>query len=765
MPLFPLFDTPSNRIGMTGLSHLDKTSTATGAPEVRMSELGRQPVMQTALGADEVILHLDDKRTINSSAPSVPPVPPPPGPIFQDEFARPDSTALAAPWITTNGTWQTQGGNARQTQNGTALRSAAVVDIGRSDCEVSAGVVIPASGAFAGGLCLRYTDANNYWQAYFDYYDTVHVTLHIVEYNAATPTSRGTVTLMGLQGTTVTLDALMANENIYLFVNGILKLQYNQATFNQTAIKHGVYAYRDTSPGADIGNFTVLQNKAEAPASAGLFDIVLPTNYDPTTTKHLLIQYHGYQNITPPVYFTSDFLGRYILAASTSGGLPADAASYQGYRDFYDYCRAMWSVDAVVAFGQSAGGAVGLTALLDTSRPICGWIGIYPDCTGSWTSGPPTYPNPCTVTPSQYAGKFMRFYASYGDTTMSQATNTDVLAQHVAGYARENWIVECTGNHGDASHFQSTDASDFLDRAVTDYLSHPAHFAGVTSIEIGAVNTSTVSVLFAENVSASNFSTGVIILVDGSPATISSATLQGDNRTVRYVLASPVTGLNTLLWSYNAATGTIINGASVPMPGMSNHLVTNTIYAVHTLVLQPNATDGPDVFITLAAPNYNNSVPDTQVIVQAYDITTYTSRALFMFDISSLPGGAVIDSVTLSLHLATVVGAGTLTMDVHRLTHSWTKAGVTWNKYDGASAWATPGGDYDATVLGSASVSAAPAWYDFTLSASVIAALLSANYGVLVKGASENGGINDRIFDASGGLTSSLYPKLTIVYH
>jgi hypothetical protein len=73
-------------------------------------------------------------------------------------------------------------------------------------------------------------------------------------------------------------------------------------------------------------------------------------------------------------------------------------------------------------------------------------------------------------------------------------------------------------------------------------------------------------------------------------------------------------------------------------------------------------------------------------------------RALFVFDVSSIPREASISTATLSLTVTSGTYGGVATFSVDRLTNSdWTETGVTWNKYDGTNDWTTPGGDYTAT--------------------------------------------------------------------
>lgn len=75
-------------------------------------------------------------------------------------------------------------------------------------------------------------------------------------------------------------------------------------------------------------------------------------------------------------------------------------------------------------------------------------------------------------------------------------------------------------------------------------------------------------------------------------------------------------------------------------------------------------------------------------------------RSLLRFNLGSLPAGATLSSANLILTVSNPYGGNpnAEAMNVHRLTQVWNEGGVTWNKYDGTTTWATAGGDYDAAV-------------------------------------------------------------------
>ncbi len=78
------------------------------------------------------------------------------------------------------------------------------------------------------------------------------------------------------------------------------------------------------------------------------------------------------------------------------------------------------------------------------------------------------------------------------------------------------------------------------------------------------------------------------------------------------------------------------------------------------------------------------------------------SRAIFLFDLSSIPSGATITNANFSIY---VENNKDWTIDIGRLTQSWvegtgngtTGAGADWEDYDTTNSWATSGGDFAAT--------------------------------------------------------------------
>lgn len=181
----------------------------------------------------------------------------------------------------------------------------------------------------------------------------------------------------------------------------------------------------------------------------------------------------------------------YILAGTNAhGGWPTQTA-VDDYAALDQYVRANYNVENVCIWSQSMGGLSGLLAVAQGKCKAIGWLGTYPLCSllaantgdggsdfssniatafGITGSGISTYSNltygqdPLLLPAMAYAHIPMRLYASSGDTTVGKAANTDAFAALCAGTRREAEVVVCSGNHGDASHFQPSDYLAFFER-------------------------------------------------------------------------------------------------------------------------------------------------------------------------------------------------------------------------------------------------------------------------------------------------------------
>jgi hypothetical protein len=157
-------------------------------------------------------------------------------------------------------------------------------------------------------------------------------------------------------------------------------------------------------------------------------------------------------------------------------------------------------------------------------------------------------------------------------------------------------------------------------------------------------------------------------------------------------------------------------------------------------------------------------------------------RSLAGFDISAIPAGSTIDSVTLTLFprnngtAANTVDA-LFEIEVHQLIGSITEAGSTWANREntGPVAWTTPGGDFSATVL--SSLSANPrtlvtnaSSYTFSSTSDFVTAAQGALdgsgtlYMILLAPVMEAGSVVNRFDFASDDTAGIGAPMLTVNY-
>ena len=140
-------------------------------------------------------------------------------------------------------------------------------------------------------------------------------------------------------------------------------------------------------------------------------------------------------------------------------------------------------------------------------------------------------------------------------------------------------------------------------------------------------------------------------------------------------------------------------------------------------------------------------------------------RSLLRFDLSGVPAGATITSAVLTLTATDLFGGNPgEAMSVYRLTQLWTEGGVTWNRYDGVTPWATAGGDFDGTVWASSTAnpgSGQPVLWDITALAQTWASNTFANHGLILINA---GTLNGLHFASKENGNASYRPYLALSY-
>ncbi len=190
-----------------------------------------------------------------------------------------------------------------------------------------------------------------------------------------------------------------------------------------------------------------------------------------------------------------------------------------------------------------------------------------------------------------------------------------------------------------------------------------------------------------------------------------------------------------------------------------------------TIKIQPDATEGNDSFIMAgggANTNYGTA-SDLRIIAGAANTI---KRSLILFNLSSVPTNADLISATLYLYFYTdgFSPPDSSSVDVHRITNSWTESGVTYNSRDGTNDWVTAGGDFQPTPEANATLNIENygwvTWEITNLTQNWVNSTYQ-NYGIILKQPDDDSvdGINPSFYSSDYTGDSNLTPKLVIEYN
>ncbi|MCG3208918.1 MAG: hypothetical protein FOGNACKC_02531 [Anaerolineae bacterium] len=138
-----------------------------------------------------------------------------------------------------------------------------------------------------------------------------------------------------------------------------------------------------------------------------------------------------------------------------------------------------------------------------------------------------------------------------------------------------------------------------------------------------------------------------------------------------------------------------------------------------------------DSWIQRDSPNQNKGA-DTSLNVRPKEFAERNS--LIWFDLGSIPPGSRIISATLDLFQTD--GRDSQTVKIHRALADWTQLEVTWNERTAGIPWATPGGDFDPTVVASFPTGSTNNIHQIIPVTSLVQSWLdgaAANYGFLLR--------------------------------
>ncbi|HEX6498205.1 MAG TPA: DNRLRE domain-containing protein, partial [Micromonosporaceae bacterium] len=184
-------------------------------------------------------------------------------------------------------------------------------------------------------------------------------------------------------------------------------------------------------------------------------------------------------------------------------------------------------------------------------------------------------------------------------------------------------------------------------------------------------------------------------------------------------------------------------------------------------------TSTVDTTLSKALPTTNVDVYDGDHYVSAGNNSSYygVTRGIVKFPaLSDIPSTAQIASAKLRMWTTYDYGAFDGYVDVHKLTRGFSETTATWNNASSTTAWTTPGGDYDPTVLdtvgGNYGITNDPEWevWDVTSAAQSWLANPSSDYGLLLKMHDESVATQRVMLLSSEGAEPMLRPTLEVTY-
>ncbi|MBI5000804.1 MAG: DNRLRE domain-containing protein [Euryarchaeota archaeon] len=195
---------------------------------------------------------------------------------------------------------------------------------------------------------------------------------------------------------------------------------------------------------------------------------------------------------------------------------------------------------------------------------------------------------------------------------------------------------------------------------------------------------------------------------------------------------------------------------------------------VQTVVIQPNATDGKDSEIVDDGQSYNNY--GNQDVLQVGTTVALNAVDFIRFSLPTQPIRLL--SATLSLFCDNVNSPPYgVNVSLNMVNSSWTEGtgtfatpsvdDVNWINYTTGTAWATPGGDYNRTVVSYINVSQANTWYHWNITqiVSLWMAGTVPNNGLAINGTPLGTANNWVEFWSSDYIVNTnLTPKLTVIY-
>lgn len=178
-----------------------------------------------------------------------------------------------------------------------------------------------------------------------------------------------------------------------------------------------------------------------------------------------------------------------------------------------------------------------------------------------------------------------------------------------------------------------------------------------------------------------------------------------------------------------------------------------------TVTLSPTQ----DSWLAQASPNSNHGNDN---VLRVRTAPAAVQRTVIQFDLSGIPVCSTVSSAVLNLTI-TNPPANSRMHGVHRLTNTWTEAGVDWDTRDGAAAWTTAGGDFaflPSATAATGTVNGAVIQWTLTTDANTWVATPSANRGWLIKDTAEASGTEITSYGSEENGMVADRPTLVVTY-
>lgn len=192
-----------------------------------------------------------------------------------------------------------------------------------------------------------------------------------------------------------------------------------------------------------------------------------------------------------------------------------------------------------------------------------------------------------------------------------------------------------------------------------------------------------------------------------------------------------------------------------------------TVYdGIQTLILQPDATDGKDTYLSelTALSNYG---ADTKLVVDGTPLNR--NRSMLQFDLTALASNHHIISASLELYSTSALWPAS-ELDVYAMSALWqegnlvaTLGAASWTERLPGVSWTSAGGDFDAGRVATTQTTGSTGWVSWNLRNLVAdwVAGRRTNMGLMIRTAQTGQGAE---FASSDHTNATLRPRLVIRY-